>query len=615
LRRIMSLGGALALAVLAATSWATASRLSEPKTYDFPLGPKGRVELKNLSGNIHVERWDEPRVSVEVVKAGEGRSEEAIRAAFEKWTLDVENRPDFVRIEADLKGPWKSWSRWDDREADVAFDFTAKVPRDAALDISSINGEQIEILGAGDGPVDARNVNGDVHFQGSGEVLDLSTVNGGVTAEIDPLRPDANVKLATVNGAICLYVPEGTGADLGVQSLSGKLYSNLDLPKQTIESFIGFQYHAKLGAGGGRVRLETVHGPVRILRPGSDRKAGESVVTLQPKSIVIPPIPPVDIDGEAIAEAVREATEGAGDAAREGIRAAHEAAREAGQAAREAAREARDAARETAREAREAARQGVRVARDAAREAGRSVHRHWDWDRQDNDSVHLSGTIAGDLQIHDSNSDIRVGEIQGNASLITFAGEIQVKSIGGEGKLLTYGGGIEVGHAAKTLEAETYGGDISIEKADGPLSVKTKGGDIRVESALAGVQAETLGGDIELPAVVGALRAKTNGGEVQARLKSPLREGEIVLESLGGDLGLTMPKGMGASVRVEITVPRYEANEHFLQTNLQGLQRAVENADAGDTRIVYSGTVNGGGASLLLRTRSGEVALREAETP
>jgi Toastrack DUF4097 len=164
------------------------------------------------------------------------------------------------------------------------------------------------------------------------------------------------------------------------------------------------------------------------------------------------------------------------------------------------------------------------------------------------------------------------------------------------------------------LEAETYGGDIIVHQADGPLTVKTKGGDIHVQSAAAGVTAETLAGDIELLDVSGALHATTNGGEIQARLKAAPTEGTIQMESLGGDLGLVLPKGMPANVRVEILVPRREASEHFLDTNLQGLQRTVEDTE-GEVRILYSGAVNGGGTAVTLRTRSGEVSLREAASP
>jgi DUF4097 and DUF4098 domain-containing protein YvlB len=578
----------------AAPLWAARSQLSERKSYDFPLRPNGRVELKNLSGAIRVERWDEPRVTVEVEKVGKGRTEEEIRQAFEDWALEVDNRPDRVSIEADLVGSGRGWSYWDDRRAEVAFHFAAKVPRDAALDISSINGEQIEILGSGDGLIDARNVNGDVHYKGSGKALDLSTVNGDVTAEIDLLRPDADLKLETVNGSIRLFLPQEAQADLRVESLSGMLYTNLDLPHETIESFIGFKYQATLGGGGGNVRLETVHGPVRILKLGSAPTAGDRVVTLQHKSIVIPPI---QIDSQEISEAVREAVESAREVARE------------------AAREARRAAREGAEAAREAARESARATREAVRETRRHVRRHWDWDTEDEKAVRIAGTVAGDLQIRDSNEDIVVGQIEGNASLVTFAGDIQVRGVGGEGKLLTYGGEIQVGRAAKALEAETYGGDILVEQADGPIVLKTKGGDIRVQAAAAAVRVETLGGDIDLRNLSGPIHARTNGGEVRARLKTPLSEGEILLESLGGDVGLVLPKGMGASVRIEIRVPRREANEHFLETNLPGLQRTVEDAEGGDVRIVYSGAVHGGGPSVTLRTHSGEVSLREAPSP
>src|SRR4030095_1412506 len=167
------------------------------RTLTFAAGPStqappslrtsGRVvDVRNINGFIHVEGTNDAAVQLSIRKVIRGET----RGAFDDAQRDV--RLDFTdaspRLEAivrDRSGhvcgePWnQSGARWDRVHYEVRFDFTVRMPRDAALRLCTINGGDVLVNGTR-GDFNVENVNGLIEMTGVAGSGRAHTVNGPV---------------------------------------------------------------------------------------------------------------------------------------------------------------------------------------------------------------------------------------------------------------------------------------------------------------------------------------------------------------------------------------------------------------------------------------------------
>ncbi len=106
----------------------------------------------------------------------------------------------------------------------------------------------------------ASQVNGEIFVCGTNSDVDASQANGKI--EVDASLPlNGVMDLSTANGAITLYVPSDTSADLSCISGTGTVTTNLavDVTNQTKNTLIG-----TLGLGDGAIRISTATGEIRL---------------------------------------------------------------------------------------------------------------------------------------------------------------------------------------------------------------------------------------------------------------------------------------------------------------------------------------------------------------
>lgn len=195
-------------------------------------------------------------------------------------------------------------------------------------------------------------------------------------------------------------------------------------------------------------------------------------------------------------------------------------------------------------------------------------------------------TMGGDVTVSDSEVDGKVKTMGGDVEITNVKGDLKGSTMGGD---VTYdnvertgdssdeivissmGGDLALDYAGKNIKAKTYGGDIEVAKAE-KVDVMTMGGDITVEEAptgakmktmggdieigLAGeyVDAETMGGDITIDDIDGWVKAVTMGGDVEVTMTGDPKKGkrDVEIKSMGGDIDLTVPKGLSMDFDIEI---------------------------------------------------------------
>jgi DUF4097 and DUF4098 domain-containing protein YvlB len=163
-------------------------------------------------------------------------------------------------------------------ERNVEVKFTVQVPRGVRVEAGTVNGN-MAVRGVGaevrantvngglevrdaSGQVTAHTVNGNVHVSTSAGPVNASTVNGSITARMNALSRDGDMKFNTVNGAISVETPSSLDANVSMDTMSGGISS--DFPVQLSGRFGPRHAEGTIGRGGRRISMNTVNGSVEL---------------------------------------------------------------------------------------------------------------------------------------------------------------------------------------------------------------------------------------------------------------------------------------------------------------------------------------------------------------
>jgi hypothetical protein len=225
------------------------------------------LEIRNVSGPIAVEGWNQDYVQVRYVK-------KARTARYlEEFEIEIEPRGSRLSIHPIYRNMPRS------PFGSVSFD--VKVPSSIeeirANNISGII--NIGNMGAGieqtletvsgridterSGNLKAKSISGSIHFASSGKTLDINSTSGRIHGEILGLDPGGSVEIGTISGAVELEVFSGLDADMRLQSVSGSI--SCDFPVQIIEQKRN-KLEGTVGDGTVPFEVKTVSGRIRLSR-------------------------------------------------------------------------------------------------------------------------------------------------------------------------------------------------------------------------------------------------------------------------------------------------------------------------------------------------------------
>jgi len=219
--------------------------------------------------------------------------------------------------------------------------------------------------------------------------------------------------------------------------------------------------------------------------------------------------------------------------------------------------------------------------------------------------------VDGDLDAYTAGGFIQARDISGNAKLRTGGGHIRASHIKGTAQLETDGGNITVGEAGALVGVRTGGGQIDFGEVHGSVHAETGGGGVRVMYVSGPLEVETSGGGICLTRVSNIVRAATGNGTITAWItpdsgdssRTVRLPGPSQLASGTGDIVVFLPRNLAATIDASVEnggPDRIEADP--------ALGLSVETREAGPMHA--SGTLNGGGAVLRLRSTAGKIRLQ-----
>lgn len=182
-----------------------------------------------------------------------------------------------------------------------------------------------------------------------------------------------------------------------------------------------------------------------------------------------------------------------------------------------------------------------------------------------------------------------------NTDLKTSGGDIKVKDMKGSFVMVTSGGNIGLENASGSINGKTSGGNVKLVKFNGSASLKTSGGNIVVKDVEGSVDVGTSGGDIEIDSQKGTINAKTSGGNIRLRYNGE-NQG-IECSTSGGDIEAFVPETFKADV--------------VLKTSAGEVECELPASNVKTNHSSFTGTVNGGGMPLTLKTSGGSISLNK----
>lgn len=235
--------------------------------------------------------------------------------------------------------------------------------------------------------------------------------------------------------------------------------------------------------------------------------------------------------------------------------------------------------------------------------------------------------VAGDLNAFTGGGHITVGNIAGDATLRSGGGHVRAGKIGGKADLDTDGGNITVGQAGNLVNVRTGGGQIDFGEVHGSVRAQTGGGGIRIMYVAGPMEVESSGGSICLTRVAGAVQAATADGTITAwinpdmgpdagaeagpgmaamRVATVQLAGASQLASGNGDIVVFLPRNLAANIDALIT----RGGEQRIEAD-PALHLVIQAEQLNGVGAIHAtGTLNGGGIPLKLRTTSGKIRLQ-----
>jgi hypothetical protein len=223
------------------------------------------LEIRNISGPIRIEGWDQEHVQLHYIK--EARSSHYL----EQFEIEIEPRGSLLSVRPIYRNiPGSPFG---------SVYFELKVPSSIEeIRANNISGTiEIENMGAGvnqvletvsgaieterSGDLKARSISGSIHFAFAGSTLEVNSTSGRVQGEILGLDPDGSVDIDTISGAVELEVFPALDADLKLQSVSGSI--SCDFPVKITEQKRN-KLEGTVGEGTVPFRIRTVSGRVSL---------------------------------------------------------------------------------------------------------------------------------------------------------------------------------------------------------------------------------------------------------------------------------------------------------------------------------------------------------------
>lgn len=215
-------------------------------TKTYPLAKDGSFALRNFSGNITVEGWDEQQAEVKIIRrGGSGAKQAAFNVVHE---VDA-NRLAFNSTPEKIGGGVQE------------VQYVVKLPRNLReLEIVSIN-SNVDLSNVHSASISINVQRGNIELDDVSGTVNSRTTKGNTTVS---LAEGATGVFNGIHGNIELELPPDAHADLKAETIDGDIEIDEDLGIKVERRMMGRQAVGRIGPGGQPIVVKVVSGNIKI---------------------------------------------------------------------------------------------------------------------------------------------------------------------------------------------------------------------------------------------------------------------------------------------------------------------------------------------------------------
>ncbi len=234
--------------------------------------------------------------------------------------------------------------------------------------------------------------------------------------------------------------------------------------------------------------------------------------------------------------------------------------------------------------------------------------------------------LAGPVKITSGGGNVEAGNLGGDLTFTSGASDVRVANVGGQTQVNLGGGRVFIG-SSRASNIQTGAGSIQVQKCFGDLHVTSGGGNLYLGDVEGAVVAETEGGSVRLASAGGPVRVTTGGGSVELYKLSRGAQvetgaGPIMVEFVGnhgitdsflhtaaGDVTVCFANNMPVTVHATSEM----ASGRGIFSDFPGLNITKQGGEFSPRSMSAEGPLNGGGATLRVRTTMGQIGFRRCQ--
>jgi hypothetical protein len=209
----------------------------------FALTPGSKFSIKNISGSISIESWDQPKAQVIVTKRGPDRG----------GRVFFSNSANSLSLRTGMPGGSNNGQD---------FRYEVKIPREMGrIDLQSTNGS-VKLSNV-NGQIFVQSANGTIELNDVAGVSKIQTANGKITATLSG-PSDGPMEFLTTNGKIDVTIKCDFDAELDASTIQGTTNIDEQLGIPVVKEMVGQHARGQLGSGGPPLKLTAINGSVKL---------------------------------------------------------------------------------------------------------------------------------------------------------------------------------------------------------------------------------------------------------------------------------------------------------------------------------------------------------------
>ena len=250
-------------------------------------------------------------------------------------------------------------------------------------------------------------------------------------------------------------------------------------------------------------------------------------------------------------------------------------------------------------------------------DAGASVNLQVSYPREGRQTGVLTLKIPVRMRVRIEQSASRTTIVNvGGAEIVSSRGETTLKQIAGRAALTHRGGRVVIEDAGSVKLGARGGSEATISRVAGDLSVDLQGGELTASDVVGPVDVEMRNAEITLRAERsrGPIRVNAAGGNVsvenvKAELRVDGRNAEVNVTMADGASSIAIYGEGGEDIRLTPPPGGYQLDAVATDGRLTVPENTVTVSTSGSEQRA-SGAVKGGGPTITLRSRLGDIIVR-----